>query len=35
MIQRITEKVITKWIADGREALLITGARQIGKTYLT
>lgn len=34
MIQRKTEKVITKWIADGREALLITGARQIGKTYL-
>ena len=22
------------WIANGKEALLLTGARQIGKTYL-
>ena len=34
MIQRKTEKAIMKWIAEGRDALLVTGARQIGKTYL-
>lgn len=34
MIYRKMEKQIEEWIADGKDALLLTGARQIGKTYL-
>lgn len=34
MIQRKMEIKINKWIAEGTDALLLTGARQIGKTYL-
>lgn len=34
MIQRKTKNKIDKWITEGTDALLITGARQIGKTFL-
>ena len=34
MIERKAEKKVKNWIARGNDALLITGARQIGKTYL-
>lgn len=34
MIRRNAEKQINDWIDNGKDALLITGARQIGKTYL-
>ena len=34
MIRRDAEKQINDWIDNGKDALLITGARQIGKTYL-
>lgn len=34
MIRRKMETVIENWITDGNDALLLTGARQIGKTYL-
>ena len=34
MIRRDAEKEINDWIDNGKDALLITGARQIGKTYL-
>ena len=34
MIRRKAEKEIKKWIVDSQRALLVTGARQVGKTYL-
>lgn len=34
MIERKAVKKVKNWIARGNDALLITGARQIGKTYL-
>ena len=34
MIQRMMKATVDDWIANGKEALLLTGARQIGKTYL-
>lgn len=34
MLRRNLKSNIENWIANGRDALLITGARQIGKTYL-
>lgn len=34
MIYRKAEKVIKKWIEQENKALLVTGARQIGKTFL-
>lgn len=34
MLDRSARKIITEWISDGKDALLVTGARQIGKTYL-
>ena len=34
MIRRDAEKQINDWIDNGKDALLVTGARQIGKTYL-
>lgn len=34
MIDRLAKKALNNWIADGKDALLLTGARQIGKTYL-
>ena len=34
MLQRKIEKPITKWIKDSKKALLIDGARQVGKTYI-
>lgn len=34
MIRRNAEKQINNWSDNGKDALLITGARQIGKTYL-
>lgn len=34
MIKRTAEKVINEWISNGKDAFLLTGARQIGKTYL-
>ncbi len=34
MIIRQAKKMVTDWILYGKEALLLTGARQIGKTYL-
>lgn len=34
MITRIARKSIDNWITHKKDALLVTGARQIGKTYL-
>ena len=34
MLVRTMRKDLEKWLENGREALLITGARQIGKTFL-
>lgn len=34
MIERTLKKEIREWIQDGQEALLVTGARQTGKTFL-
>ena len=34
MLERSAKKYIDSWIQSGRDALLITGVRQIGKTYL-
>ena len=34
MIARDIEKVLNKWCIDGQKPLLVTGARQIGKTYI-
>ena len=34
MIHRNAEQVIDKWIENGKEALLVEGARQTGKTFL-
>lgn len=34
MLQRTLKTTIDQWITEGREALLITGARQTGKTFL-
>ena len=34
MIERKLKKTINDWIENGKDALLLTGARQIGKTYL-
>ena len=34
MLFRKIKKEIDKWIDEGKEALLVTGARQVGKTYL-
>lgn len=34
MIKRLITEKINKWIHDGNDALLVTGARQIGKTFL-
>lgn len=34
MIDRKNEKQVENWIANGKDALLLTGARQIGKTFL-
>ncbi len=28
------ENQITSWIKEGKQALLVTGARQVGKTFL-
>lgn len=33
MLRRKAEKVLLNWL-EGKDALLITGARQIGKSYL-
>ena len=34
MIKRHIQSKIDKWIQDGNNALLVTGARQVGKTYV-
>ena len=34
MLRRKIEKKISKWIRDSKKALLIDGARQVGKTYI-
>lgn len=34
MIERFAKKAINNWISNGKDAFLLTGARQIGKTYL-
>ena len=34
MIRRKSEKRIMEWIEDPKSALLVSGARQVGKTYL-
>lgn len=34
MINRSAETALNDWIINGKDALLLTGARQIGKTYL-
>lgn len=34
MLYRNAQKIIEKWISNGTKPLLISGARQIGKTYL-
>ena len=33
-MEREAAKGIKEWLDHGKEALLVTGARQIGKTYL-
>lgn len=34
MLQRKAEKQIAAWVQGGKRALLVSGARQVGKTYL-
>lgn len=34
MIKRFADAEINHWLAEGKKAFLLTGARQIGKTYL-
>ena len=34
MIKRYIQSEIERWIQDGNNALLVTGARQVGKTYV-
>lgn len=34
MIIRQAKKMVTDWVSSGKDAFLLTGARQIGKTYL-
>mgnify|MGYP004587202565 FL=1 len=34
MIERFAKKAINNWISNGKDAFLLTGARQTGKTYL-
>ena len=34
MIERELYKDITDWVANGKTALTVTGARQTGKTFL-
>ena len=34
MLYRKVQKDIEKWLNDGHDALLITGARQVGKSFL-
>ena len=34
MIKRFVKKTIDEWITDGKSAFLLTGARQIGKTFI-
>lgn len=34
MLFRKASKEIVKWIESGKDALLVAGARQVGKTYL-
>ena len=34
MIEREAKQAINDWISNGKDAFLLTGARQIGKTYL-
>ena len=34
MIERKIKGTINNWIENGKDAFLLTGARQIGKTYL-
>ena len=34
MLWRKQQNAIIEWINNGKDALLVTGARQIGKTYL-
>ena len=34
MLERSAKNYIDSWIQSGRDALLITGARQIGKTRM-
>lgn len=34
MLYRKVKKKLEEWIDDGKDALLITGARQVGKSYL-
>ncbi len=33
-MKRIIEKELNEWLAHGKEALLVEGARQVGKTYI-
>ena len=34
MIERKAKVTVNEWITHGNDAFLLTGARQIGKTYL-
>lgn len=34
MLERKIEKEIVQWIKNDNKALLIDGARQVGKTYI-
>ena len=34
MLQRKIESVISEWVQNDKKALLIDGARQVGKTYI-
>lgn len=34
MLYRKAKRIIDQWITEGKDALLVTGARQVGKSYL-
>ena len=34
MIERSAKSAVEEWLSNGKDAFLLTGARQIGKTYL-
>lgn len=34
MLERLAKRKIQEWLKTGKDAFMLTGARQIGKTYL-